>query len=163
MLVSRSWEIALLSSWGQGSHKADTQCNGRSDGTRVPCYKSPLYAPSSSTQLVTRERDFGPRNAGAARKSQAFRLERELPAHPLRNGRVRAGTGSRIDRKRIRDGKRLDGAAARKRNISLNNLTTIVRGICDSSFATEPHTRHCYELQQLRNHMENENGRGKMS
>lgn len=47
MLASRSWEIALLSSWGQGSHKG-TQYNGRSDGTRVLCYKGPLYASSSS-------------------------------------------------------------------------------------------------------------------
>lgn len=38
--------------------RGDVQCNGRSDGTRVPCYKDPMYAPSSSLQLVTRERDF---------------------------------------------------------------------------------------------------------
>lgn len=35
--------------------------------------------PLESIGLVIRERDFVPRNAGAAWKSQAFLLERELP------------------------------------------------------------------------------------
>lgn len=130
MLASRSWEIALLSSWGQGSHKGDAQCNRRSDGTRVPCYKDPMYAPSSSLQLVTRERDFQPRNVGAARKLQAFPLEHELST--LRNA-----CGQDLDLDRAEEDPRWQRARRRReRGTFYWIIWTIVRGTCDSSFVS---------------------------
>jgi len=105
-----------------------TQCNGRFDGTRVPCYKDP-HALSNPTRLVIWERDFVPRNAGAARKSQAFPLERELPAPSSLLERTCADRNwIPNDRKRIRNGRI---AGRRTRDILLNNLTTIVRGTCE--------------------------------
>lgn len=74
----------------------------RFDETRVPCYKDP-HALSNPTRLVIRERDFVPRNAGAARKSQAFPLERELPIpSPLLEWTCVGRNWIPNDRKRIR-------------------------------------------------------------
>lgn len=81
MLANRRLEQSLRFHGEAKAVTRGTQCNGRSDETRVPCYKNP-HALSNPTRLVIRERDFVPRNAGAARKSQAFPLERELPAPP---------------------------------------------------------------------------------
>lgn len=106
------------------------QCNERSDESRVPCYKDP-HALSNPTRLVIWERNFVPRNAGAARKSQAFPLERELPtpSSPLERT-CTSRNWIPNDRKRIRNG-RIAAAVTRTRDILLNNLTTIVRGTCE--------------------------------